>query len=165
MPPSLRLPLILAAAFALSAPAHAEADSAALFQGRYADLRSAMQEKDAAKIAAVLAPDYRLTDIQGDEHDAAAMTERMGRMPQSAGRSVETKVLSAAITGDRAAVEQELTGAMSRTDPDGEEHNMELQLRSSDIWALRGGNWLLVSSVQKELTVKRDGEVFLHQQN
>ncbi|HMT47653.1 MAG: hypothetical protein RL702_758 [Pseudomonadota bacterium] len=165
MPPSLRLPLILAAAFALSAPAHAEADSAALFQGRYADLRSAMQEKDAAKIAAVLAPDYRLTDIQGDEHDAAAMTERMGRMPQSAGRSVETKVLSAAITGDSAAVEQELSGAMTRAGPDGADHKMELLLRSADTWALRGGTWLLVRSVQKELTVKRDGEVFLHQQN
>ena len=165
MPRLLRLPLIVSAAFSLAAPAFAQADPAALFQARYADLRSAMQDKDKARIAAVLAPEFTLTDIQGEQHKAAAMTERMGRMPQSAGRSVETKVLSAAITGDRAAVEQELTGAMSRTDPDGEEHNMELQLRSSDIWALRGGNWLLVSSVQKELTVKRDGEVFLHQQN
>ena len=165
MPPSLRLPLILAAAFAISAPALAQADSAALFQGRYADLRSAMQEKDAVKIAAVLAPDYRMTDIQGEEHDAAALAERMGRMPQGAGRSVETKVLSAAITGESAAVEQELTGAMTRAGPDGAEHRMELHLRSADSWALRGGQWLLVKSVQQELTVKRDGEVFLHQQN
>ena len=165
MPRFLRLPMMISAALALASPALAQADPAALFQARYADLRSAMQEKDAAKLSAVLAPDYTMTDIQGEQHDAAAMTERMGRMPQSAGRSVETRVLSATITGESAAVEQELTGGMTRAGADGVEHRMELQLRSSDTWALRGGNWLLVRSVQKELTVKRDGEVFLHQQN
>lgn len=165
MPRFLRLPMMISAALALSSPALAQADPAALFQARYADLRSAMQDKDAAKLSAVLAPDYTMTDIQGEEHDAAAMSERMGRMPQNAGRSVETRVISATITGESAAVEQELAAGMTRAGADGMEHRMELQLRSADTWALRGGNWLLVRSVQKELTVKRDGEVFLHQQN
>ena len=159
------LSLFLPAAVAIAAPAAAQDDPAALFQARYAELRSAMQAKDPAQIAAVIAPEYTMTDIQGEEHDAAAMNERMGRMPQGAGRSVETKVLSATITGESAAVEQELSGGMTRAGPDGAEHKMELQLRSADTWALRGGKWLLVKSVQKELTVKRDGEVFMHQQN
>lgn len=165
MPPMLRLPRILAAAFALSTPALAETDSIALFQSRYADLHSATEQKDAARLATVIAPDYRMTDIRGEDHDAAAMARRMDRMPQNPGRTTETKVLSATITGESAAVEQEFSGAMTRAGPDGAEHRMELQLRSADTWALRGGAWLLVRSVQKELTVKRDGEVFLHQQN
>ena len=111
------LSLLLPAAFAIAAPAAAQEDPAALFQARYADLRSAMQAKDPVQIAGVIAPEYTMTDIQGEEHDAAAMTERMGRMPQGAGRSVETKVLSATITGESAVVEQELSGGANRAVP------------------------------------------------
>ena len=166
MSSSRRLSLILGgvlAAAAIIAPAAAQDDPAAQFQGRYVELRAAIQAGDAAKVASVLAPEYRLSDIQGEEHDAASMTERMARMPQGPGRSVETRILSVAVTGDSAAVEQELAGGMTRAGEDGAEHKMELLVRSSDSWARRGGTWLLVRSEQKELTVKRDGEVFLHQ--
>ena len=131
MSSSRRLSLILGgvlAAAAIIAPAAAQDDPAAQFQGRYVELRAAIQAGDAAKVASVLAPEYRLSDIQGEEHDAASMTERM-----------------------------------TRAGEDGAEHKMELLVRSSDSWARRGGTWLLVRSEQKELTVKRDGEVFLHQ--
>lgn len=151
------------AAAAICAPAAAQDDPAALFQGRYVELRGAIQAGDTARIATVLAPEYRMTDIQGEQHDAAGTAERMARMAEGQGRSVETRVLSAAITGDSAAVEQELAGAMTRAGEDGAQHKLEIQIRSSDSWAWRGGAWLLVGSVQKELTVRRDGEVLLHQ--
>lgn len=153
----------------LSTPALAQEDAKAAFQARYAELRTAMEAHDAAKVSALIAPDYQMTDINGQVRDFAAVMERMNRMRQGAGagaggeRKANTTVLSATITGDSAQVEQRFEGGGKRTGDDGEEHTMEMIVLSSDVWVKKGDAWLLQKSDQKDLTIKRDGEEFLHQ--
>lgn len=154
------------ASVALVAPAQAQDDAKAVFQGRYAELRGAMEARDAAAIGRVIAPEYQVTDMRGETRSGAEMKERMARMAARApdpSRKVETRVLSASITGDAATVEQQLVAAGKRAGDDGEEHSMEMVMTSTDTWAKRGDAWMLVKSVQTGMTVKRDGEVFFQE--
>lgn len=166
MPVSRRLPALFAGALALTvlvAPAQAQDDAKAQFQARYSQLRTAMEAHDAATVGTILAPEYTMTDMRGEVRDRAAVMERMAKMAQGPARKGETTVLSATITGDSAKVEQKLAGSMKRVGDDGEEHTMEMVALNDDTWAKRGGAWLLVKSVQKGITIKRDGEVFFQE--
>ncbi|MFC0588522.1 nuclear transport factor 2 family protein [Novosphingobium aquiterrae] len=160
---------LIAAAFtsiALVAPAQAQDDAKAQFQARYGELRTAMEAHDAAALGKIMASDYTMTDVQGGTHSAAEVMERMTRMAGKSpdpSRKVETKVLSAVVTGDAATVEQQLVGGGKRAGDDGVEHSMEMVMNATDSWAKRGDAWVLVKSVQTGMTVKRDGEVFFQQ--
>lgn len=147
----------------LTAPAQAQDAAKAQFEGLYAELRTALEAHDAASLDKLLAPEYAMLDIRGNAHDRAAVMERMAKMPQGAGSSALTTVLSASITGDSAAVKQQLAASGKRAGDDREEHTMEMVVLSDDTWVKRGDGWLLTKSEQKELTVKRDGEVFFHE--
>ena len=54
-------------------------------------------------------------------------------------------------------------------DPDecmcGTPHQMELIVQSDDLWVRSDGVWRLKTSVQNDLTVRRDGEDLFHQGN
>lgn len=151
---------------ALAAPAVADADDAgAVFQSRYGELRGALLARDAAAARAILAPGYELTDIRGEVQDAAAMLERNSRTPSDPARKTDTAVLSATVNGALATVEQRMTASTTRAGADGVAHLMELELVSVDTWVKQGDTWLLWRSAQKNLTARRDGEVFLTQQN
>lgn len=166
---SIRLAGLAAIAFAATAtiaPAQAQDDAKALFQARYGELHSAMAARDTATIGKIFAPEYQMTDLQGETHSGAEVLERMGRMAgrtPDPSRKVETKVLSATITGEAATVEQQLVVSGKRVGDDGEEHAMSMEMNSTDTWAKRGDAWILVRSAQTGMTVKRDGEVFLQQ--
>ncbi|PKB19453.1 uncharacterized protein DUF4440 [Novosphingobium kunmingense] len=163
---TLALAATLASSASIAAPALAQADTAAEFEARYAALRTAMEARDAAATGAILAPEYTMTDLRGETRKGADMLARMQKMAArapDAARKIETKVLSATVVGDRATVEQQLVGGARRTGDDGKEHTMEMVMASTDTWARRGEAWLLVSSVQTGMTVKRDGEVFFHE--
>lgn len=162
---SSRLALLaaLAPAVMLAAPAIAQSDAAAQFQARYTALRAAMEARDTAAMGEILAPEYKMTDLRGGTRTGADMLAQMQKMAARApmaGRTVETKVMSATVTGDTAVVEQQLTGGGKRTGDDGKEHTMEMVMKSTDTWVKRGDAWLLADSVQTGMTVKRDGEVF-----
>lgn len=166
MPLTSRLVGLLAGAVAtvsLGAPAQAQDAAKAQFEGRYAELRTALEAHDAARLDTILAPEYQMLDIRGEARDRATVMERMAKMPQGPDRKASTTVLSATITGDNAAVRQQLSAAMKRTGDDGEEHAMEIVVLSDDTWVKRGDAWLLARSEQKDMTVKRDGEVFFHE--
>ncbi len=153
-------------AVALASGAQAQVDAKATFQARYGELRTAMQAKDAAAVSKILAPDYQMTDIQGGTHDAAEVSQMMQRGPAAdPERKTETTVLNATITGTTATVQQQMMFSGKRAGPDGAEHSMEVQILSDDSWVKSGDAWVLKSSLQKELTVKKDGEVFFHQAN
>lgn len=154
------------ASVALVAPAQAQDDAKATFQARYAELRAGMEARDAAAIGKVMAPEYQVTDIRGETRSGAEMMQRMAQMAARApdpSRKVETRVLSATVTGDSATVEQQLVAGGKRAGDDGEEHTMEMVMTSTDTWAKRGDAWMLVKSVQTGMTVKRDGEVFFQE--
>jgi hypothetical protein len=117
-------------------------------------------------MSTILAPEYQMTDIRGESHTGAEVTERMGKMAARApdpSRKVETRVLSAVVSGDGATVEQQLVGGGKRVGDDGQEHSMEMVMTSTDSWARRGEAWMLVKSVQTGMTVKRDGEVLFQE--
>lgn len=152
-------------AVALASAATAQDDAKAQFQVRYDTFRAAMASKDSAAVNAILAQGYQMTDIQGTNHDASGVATLMERMPAAMGRDSKTTVLEAVVTGDSAAVKQELAATMKRPGPDGNEMNLEMSVVSNDTWVKVGDAWLLKASVQKDLVVKRDGEVFFKQSN
>lgn len=153
------------AAVAIAGSAAAQEDPKALFQNRYDAFRSAMAAQDQAAVSAILAPGYTMTDIQGEVRDASALAAMMQRMPAAMGRDAKTIVLEASVSGDTAAVKQQLVAKASRPGPDGKEMTMEFEVTSNDTWVNNGAAWLLKASVQKDVVVKRDGEVFFKQSN
>ena len=106
-----------------------------------------------------------MTDIQGEVRDAAALAQMMQRMPAAMGRDAKTIVLEATVTGTTAAVKQQLAAKATRPGPDGNEMTMEFEVTSNDTWVKNGDAWQLKASVQKDIVVKRDGEVFFKQSN
>lgn len=151
-------------AMVLAGTAQAQDDAKALFGARYDELAAGIEAKDAAAIAKVITPDYLLTDIRGETHDAQGLLTMGQRLNQTATARKRTReVLAAAITGEAAAVKLQVDTAMTRADPDGTPHQMELIVVSDDAWVRRDGVWRLKTSVQNDLTVKRDGEEVFHQ--
>jgi len=150
-------------AVAMAGAAVAQDDPKALFLGRYDALRSAMLARDAAAVGKIIAPDYEMTDIQGGTHNAAEVQERMTRMPADPTRKPVTTVLSATVSGETAAVKQQMDMHMTRPMEDGTKAEMDVTVISDDTWVHRGDAWLLQKSVQNDLTVKKDGEVMFHQ--
>ncbi len=153
------------AAVALASSVAAQEDPKALFQARYDAFRAAMAAQDQAAVSAILAPGYTMTDIQGEVRDASAVAAMLQRMPAGMGRDTKTTVLEATVTGDTAAVKQQLVAKASRPGPDGNEMAMEFEVTSNDSWVKSGDAWQLKASVQKDVVVKRDGEVFFKQSN
>lgn len=151
-------------AVAIAGSAAAQEDPKAVFQGRYDAFRTAMATQDQAALGAIMAPGYTMTDIQGEVRDSSAVAAMMQRMP-GAMSDAKTTVLEAAVTGDTAAVKQQLSAKASRPGPDGKEMTMEFEVTSNDTWIKNGDAWQLKATVQKEIVVKRDGEVFFKQSN
>ena len=182
-----------AVAIVAAAPALAQADAKAPFEARYAELRTAMQARDEAAINAVLTPDYVLSDVQGETRtraDVATMGGRMGgrgRGPRPEGargkggpppagprpdgpppgerpqRKIEQTVLSAAINGSVATVQQQLVMGGQREGDDGEMHTMQMTMKATDVWVKQGEVWMLKASNQTEMEMQRDGEVVFSQ--
>lgn len=178
--PVALLPVPTEAPVASPTPNPAPNDGKTAFQERYAELRTAMQLHDAAAIDKLVSPDFSLTDIRGGIHTRGDMINHAGRMgrrgndqapqkkdgkgrPQRPERKINQTVLSVAVDGDTATVDQQLAMNGPREDEDGNEHAMEMTMRATDTWTKRDGAWLLKSSVQKDITVKRDGDVVFHQ--
>lgn len=153
------------AAVVIAGSAAAQEDPKTAFQARYDSYRAAMAAKDSAKLGAILAPGFEMIDIQGNTHDASGIATLMERMPAAMTENSKTTVLEATVTGDSAAVKQELAATMVRPGPDGNEMKMEMSVTSNDTWVKSGDTWLLKASIQKDLVVKRDGEVFFKQSN
>ena len=75
----------------------------------------------------------------------------------------KVSILSATITGTSATVSNQMDMHMSRAMEDGTTAQLDVTVISEDTWVQRGGVWLMVKSVQKDLSVSKDGEVVFHQ--
>ncbi|HOB14795.1 MAG TPA: nuclear transport factor 2 family protein [Novosphingobium sp.] len=153
-----------AIAVAIVGSAQAQQDPNAMFEARYTELRTAMLGGDKATVEKILAPEYEATDIRGETHQRAMVLERLGQLPEGM-EQPQGKVLTVKVNGDSAAVESQMTMHMKRTGDDGAEMALEIVIVSDDQWVQRGGAWLLKSSVQKDISVSKDGEVVFHQAN
>ena len=158
--------MLAGAAIAVSVVGSAYAqDAKTTFDARYTEMHTAMQARDAAATNKLLAPEYVMVDIQGDEHPMAEVQEMMAKMPAAAdpAQGPKTTVLSATITGTTALVKQQMEVHVVRKDEAGTEMVLDVTILNDDTWVQRGGTWLLARSEQKDLTVKKDGEVAFHQ--
>ncbi len=158
-------PWLGGALIAISMAASASAqDAKTVFEARYAEMNAATLAKDTAALTKLMAPDFVMTDIQGTAHNAAEMREAMGKMP-GAGPGVAPKVtiLSAAISGATAKVEQQMDLHMERAGPDGTPMKLDITVLSDDAWVQSGGVWVLQSNTQKDVSVARNGDVVFHQ--
>jgi hypothetical protein len=151
---------------AVAGSAYAQEDPKLALEGRYAELSAAMLGKDAAKAGAIMAPDFEATDIRGETRNRAESLAQLDQMPPGMeNMKPETKVLSVKLNGDSAAVDSQVTMQMKRPDETGAEMTLDIAMTSVDTWVQRGGVWLLQKSVQKEMSVSKDGEVVFRQAN
>jgi Domain of unknown function (DUF4440) len=151
---------------AVASAAYAQDDPRAMFEARYTQLRTALFAKDGAAASAILAADYESTDIRGETRTRAQVLERLGDMPPGLENAKpESKVLKVSVSGDSAAIESQMTLSVKRPGDDGTEMQLGITVVSDDTWVQRGGAWLLQKSVQKDLSVSKDGEIVFHQAN
>ena len=151
---------------AVAGAAYAQEDPKAAFEARYTELTGAMMSKDKAKVGAMMAPEYEATDIQGNTHTRADSLDRLDKLPpEMAAMKPVTKVISVKQNGDTAAVESQMTMQMKRPGEDGTEMTLDIAVTGNDTWVQRGGAWMLQKSVQKEMTVSKDGEIVFRQAN
>ena len=159
-------PLLAGVVIAISVAGSAVAqDTKAAFDARYGELRAAMQTRDAAAMGKVIAPDFVMVDIQGDEHPMSEMQDMMAKMPAAAdpAQGPKTTVLSATVNGSTALIKQQMDVHVVRKGEDGKEMVLDVAILNDDTWTQRGGTWLLTRSEQKDLTVTKGGEVAFHQ--
>lgn len=153
-------------AIAMVGSVQAQEDPKAAFEARYTEMRTAMLAKDRAGTEKLLTADYQSTDIRGEVHNRADVLDRLAQLPpEMANAKPETKVLSVTVSGATAAVDSQMTMQMKRPGEDGEDMTLDIAVVSSDTWVQTGGVWLLQKSVQKELTVSKDGEIVFRQAN
>lgn len=147
---------------AIVAPAAAQ-DAKAVLTPRYAELHAATDARDSAAVAKLLIPEYEMIDIRGDSHPMAEVADMMAKMPQDPNMKPKYAILSAEIAGTTATVRQQMDMSMSRAMEDGTTAQIGVTMISEDTWVQRGGIWLLAKTVQKDLSVSKDGEVVMHQ--
>ncbi len=153
-------------AVALVGSVQAQEDPKAAFEARYTAMCTAMLAKDRAATEKLLATDYESTDIRGEVHNRAEVLNKLAELPpEMANMKPETKVLTVKVSGDTAAVDSQMNLQMKRPDENGEEMTLDIAVVSADTWVNRGGVWLLQKSVQKEMTVSKDGEIVFRQAN
>jgi len=147
----------------LAGPASAQEDPKSVFASRYDRLLTAIIAKDGAAIETILAPDFKITDIQGTVHDSLAARERLDRISGQASSKPTITILSAVITGDQAAVRQRMDMHVSRVMAEGPKAELDIDYLADDIWVHKGDVWQYQQRVEKGLTVKNNGKIFFRQ--
>lgn len=150
---------------AVAGAAQAQEDPKAVFESRYAELTTALFGADRSLAEGMLAPEYESTDIRGETYTRAQALERIGRRPDGMNFTPQTTVLKVKLNGTSASVDSQMAVKMQRPDENGEEMTLEITIVSADTWVQRGGVWLMQKSVQKEMSVARNGEVVFRQAN
>jgi Domain of unknown function (DUF4440) len=150
------------ATVALVAPAFAQ-DAKAVFDPLYAQMNAATEARDMATLNKLMAPEFEMIDIRGDSHTLGEMSEMMASIPKDPAMKPKYTILSAAITGTSATVKNQTDMHVSRAMEDGTTAELDITMISEDTWVQRGEAWVMVKSVQKDLSVAKDGEVVFHQ--
>jgi hypothetical protein len=159
----LSLPLLLLLG---ASPAWAQSDAGGalrpMLEKRYAELKTAMAERDPQALSALLAPDFVSEDISGKATSAGEMIKELGALPKDSGRVAETSLLSIKPRGDLAIVEQLYQMTTTKALPDGSKQAIELVTLSTDTWTRSGGRWLLRKTVTHQVDYTVDGKLVAH---
>lgn len=152
----------MVAAVAIAAPALAQ-DAKTVFEPRYAELHAATDARDMTALGKIVTPDYQMTDIRGDTHNLTEMQGMFAKLPQDPAMKPKYAIVSATISGASAVVQQQMQMHVKRPMEDGSVAELDITIISDDTWIQQSGVWLLQKTVQKDISVAKDGEVVFHQ--
>jgi ketosteroid isomerase-like protein len=142
-----------------------DAEMRAVFQQRYADMKTAMASRDADAIAALLAPGFTSVDSEGATETAEQMIQAVVATPVDANKQSDTTLVSVAIEGDSATVEQRYHMTTTRLPAGaGAPQAIDLVSTSVDTWRQIAGTWLMARTVTRQLDVRVDGKLVVHRE-
>lgn len=157
--------LCLVAWVGIDVPAFGQADLKGILEGKYAELKQAMDAHDGPAVAAMLAPGFISVDIGGKTETAAQMVAEVKALQSDLNRSTHTTLLSVSGTGERAVVEQRYEMRTLKGGPDGAAHRIDLVTLSNDTWVKRDGAWVLARTATNSMTLRRDGRMVLNKKS
>jgi ketosteroid isomerase-like protein len=133
-----------------------------ILEGRYAAMKSAMANRDAKQVAALLAPDFVSVDVSGSEKGAAQMVESLKAAPADPDKVSNTTLLSVESGGGKAVVKQRYDMKTVKAAPDGAKHQIELTTLSTDQWVSVSGTWLIQRTATDQMDYLVDGKPLIH---
>ena len=131
-------------------------------EARYAAILTAAKAKHWDELRAILAPDYRSLDIDGQGISRDTEIAQDMDSPAVANERSRIDILSLKLDGDRAEVEQAFSSHFTEQGDDGKAHRIVVVALSSDIWRKTDGKWLCVQTVTTQSFVTVDGQPAAH---
>jgi hypothetical protein len=160
-----KLPVLLVL-WACVFPAWAQNDAGdalrPVLEKRYAELKTAMAERDPKALSTVLASDFVSEDVSGQTTSAEEMIKQLAALPKDSGKVTETTLVSIKPQGDRAIVEQRYHMTTTKALPDGNKQAIELVTLSMDTWIHAGDKWLIQRTVTNQIDYSINGKVVAH---
>ena len=131
-------------------------------EARYAAILTAAKAKNWDELRAILAPDYRSLDIDGQGISRDTEIAQDQEAPDVSNERSRIDILSLKLDGDRAEVEQAFSSHFTEQGDDGKAHRIAVVALSSDIWRKTDGKWLCVQTVTTQSFVTVDGQPAAH---
>jgi len=133
-----------------------------ILEGRYAAMKSAMANRDAKEVAALLAPDFVSVDVSGSEKGAGQMIESLKAVPADPDKVSNTTLLSVESRAGKAVVKQRYEMKTVKVAGDGAKHQIELTTLSTDVWVSDNGTWLIQRTATDQMDYFVDGKPLVH---
>jgi len=161
---TIRAALLLCFSVILGIAAAQAADNKlrTVLEGRYAAMKSAMANRDAKEVAALLAPNFVSIDVSGNEKTGDQMIESVKALPVNLNRVSNTTLVSIESSGNKAVVKQRYDMKTVRVATDGAKQEVELTTLSTDVWILTHGTWFLQQTVTDQMDALVDGKSMVH---
>jgi hypothetical protein len=140
----------------------ADAQLQAVFEERYAAMKSAMAARNASGIAALLTEDFVSIEVSGSQKTRDQMIEAVKALPGDPNKVSNTSILSIEASPSKALVKQRYDMKTVRPSSDGAKHQVELTTLSTDVWVLKNGTWLLKQTATDQLDYSADGQALAH---
>jgi hypothetical protein len=159
----MALALAFAAAPSLAAPSTPDLQLKMVLESRYAAMKVAMGDRDAAAIRSLLAPGFVSVDVNGATVNADQMVTEIAALPKDPNKKSETTLTSVTRDGDTATVAQQYHMTTTRTRPnEPAPAQIDLLTTSTDTWRLVKGTWLLERTETIDLQYTVNGQVVAH---
>ena len=141
------------------------ADDGALRQvleARYAEIKSAMADRDADKMRVILASDFTSIDASGHSENADQMLQELSAVPKDNSKVSKTTLGDIKPDGNTAVVDQHYDMTTTKTGADGKKNDIHLIADSTDIWVKVNGVWLYQKTTTKQIDLYKNGQLVVH---
>ena len=140
----------------------AESVTNSTFEPLYAQLKSAMAERDEKAVLAMLAPDFQSEDASGNVTNSEKMVSGLSKLPKDPNKISSTTLLNVSTKGNTAFVKQKYVMNTTKPSADGSSKKVELVSISNDTWEIINGKWFLLKTVTQEMQYSVDGKEVSH---